>query len=547
VLAAGAGIALVPQQATANGCVHAGFAGGVGSADDPFRVSTPTQLQAAAAGSCVGYDFVLTNDIDLTGRGEFTPIGDQFLPFIGTWDGRGHSITGLSISAPTGDGFGLFGHTIGATIRNMTVRGSVSGGRRNAALVVGFGSDTSISKVHVSGTVDALREAGGIAGQLRGATSSVTDSSVAASVTANGDGSAGGIAGVMDGAISRVQVSGSVIAPYGSTYTGAGGIAGTAGGSAISLATNTADVTGNRAGGILGWAFTQATSITDSSSTGSVTEGMIAGGALGGIVGSACEGWGHSFVRTYAAGRLLTRPGSSATTGGILGGSDLCMGSVSPLGTVTGNLWDSDKAGAAGAGGSGVGVGRTTAQMKQLGTYTELGWSIVNGWEPAGSSTWGICPQVNNGYPFLQSSSAGTACKAPTATPSAATPPALQASVLPSRRRMVSGQAIRIGVRARNTGGTAAASMVSCVRLPPRLVLVRAPGAVRSGRVACFQLGTVAAGAQATRTVTARAVSLRRATVTVTGSARATGLNRVAAAPVTVTVTPRAARARVTG
>ena len=540
VLAAGAGIALVPQQATANGCVHANFAGGVGSANDPFRVSTPAQLQAAAAGSCVSYSFVLTNDIDLTGRGEFTPIGDLFFPFIGTWDGRGHSITGLSISSPAGEGYGLFGTTIGATIRNMTVRGSVSGGFPYAGIVVGLANDTTISGVHASGTVSSVGPSGGIAAYLEGSGSSVTDSSVDASVTANGGASAGGIAGEAGESVSltRVQVKGPVEAPYAS----AGGVVGMATGAAISLATTTSNLNGNVAGGVIGTALpgtATATSVTDSSATGRVVGGAGMLGSLGGIIGNACAG-NPSIVRTFFAGELLAVPGSSPTTGGILGGTNPCVVAVAPTGTVTGNLWNTDTAGAAGAG-TGVGAGKTTIQLKQIGTYTEQGWSIVNGWEAAGSSTWGICPEVNNGYPYLQWTGAGRACVTPT------TPAALTATVLPSRTRMTSGQRLRIGIRVKNGGGTTSASVTSCLRLPARMVVVRAPGATRSGRTACFSAGSLAAGATTTKTLTARAVSARRVTVAIGGTAQGTGATTVAAAPKGVIVTPRRARARVTG
>ena len=162
--------------------------------------------------------------------------------------------------------------------------------------------------------------------------------------------------------------------------------------------------------------------------------------------------------------------------------------------------------------------------------------------------------RLSNGtaYTFTVTATNAEGTSAPSA-PSARTTPqgpsaaALTATLLPSRRRVVSGQSLRMGIRVANTGRAAAQAATSCVRLPANLVIVRAPGAKRSGGTACFAVGTVAAAAQATRVVTVRAVSMRRRTVTVTGSATATGITRVAAAPVRVTVTPRQARARVTG
>ena len=37
--------------------------------------------------------------------------------------------------------------------------------------------------------------------------------------------------------------------------------------------------------------------------------------------------------------------------------------------------------------------------MKSIATFRDLGWSIGSFW--TGNTTWVICPQANNGYPFL--------------------------------------------------------------------------------------------------------------------------------------------------
>lgn len=124
---------------------------------------------------------------------------------------------------------------------------------------------------------------------------------------------------------------------------------------------------------------------------------------------------------------------------------------------------------------------------------------------------------------------------------------ALTATLLPSHRRVVSGQRMRIGIRTANTGGTAASSVNSCVRLSSNMVITAAAGAVRSGHTVCFPLGTVAAGSKVMKVLTVRAVSIRRVRVSLTGSARATGAATVQAPARSVIITPRAPRARVTG
>lgn len=123
----------------------------------------------------------------------------------------------------------------------------------------------------------------------------------------------------------------------------------------------------------------------------------------------------------------------------------------------------------------------------------------------------------------------------------------LTATVLPSRARMVSGQVLRIGIRARNNGATTATSATSCLKLPSNVVIVRAPGALRSGRTVCFRMKAIAAGATTTRVVTARAATTRKVKRYIAGSVRAAGMARAQAPRKAVVISPRDPRTSVTG
>ena len=76
------------------------YAGGSGTAEDPYQIAEPNQLQALGANFLDwNKHFVLTADIDLAyfdgqdGRPVFNRIGiDQDHPFNGTFDGQGHAI-----------------------------------------------------------------------------------------------------------------------------------------------------------------------------------------------------------------------------------------------------------------------------------------------------------------------------------------------------------------------------------------------------------------------------------------------------------------------
>ena len=137
----------------------------------------------------------LTADIDLTGK-DWTPIGTNFYnSYTGTFDGGGHTITGLTVT--TNDQFvGLFGYlnragtvknvvmdgiqitcnhrlgyaggvagfSWGGTIENCSVSGSVSG-TICAGGVVGIQWEASITGCSSSATVKGMVQVGGVAGE----------------------------------------------------------------------------------------------------------------------------------------------------------------------------------------------------------------------------------------------------------------------------------------------------------------------------------------------------------------------------------------------
>jgi len=115
----------------------------------------------------------------------------------------------------------------------------------------------------------------------------------------------------------------------------------------------------------------------------------------------------------------------------------------------------------------------------------------------------------------------------------------LSATVTAPRRRVVSGQAVRLGIRVRNTGTAGASPVTACLRLPRALAVVRRNTATRSGRAYCFRLASLAAGAQATRHMVVRATTTRRVVVRVTGTVRAPGVTDAPVAVKTVVTLPR--------
>lgn len=148
---------------------------------------------------------------------------------------------------------------------------------------------------------------------------------------------------------------------------------------------------------------------------------------------------------------------------------------------------------------------------------------------------------------------AGTGPASPasgTVTPAAAvaaTAAAVAATITPGRRRIRSGQSMPVVIKPRNPGTAPARSVVACATMPAGLVIIGRGSARRSGSTACFTISSIAPGQRVNRTLTVRAVTGRRVTRAITGTARADGLAKAAARPARVTLLPAVGRPRVTG
>ena len=133
----------------------------------------------------------LTADIDLTGKG-WTPIGTDYdNSYTGTFDGGGHTITGLTVT--TNDKYaGLFGYIGEAgTVKNVVMEGVNNHSLGYAGGVVGFSRGGTIENCSVSGSVSGTLCAGGVVGAQWGA--SITGCS--SSATVKGTRFVGGVAG----------------------------------------------------------------------------------------------------------------------------------------------------------------------------------------------------------------------------------------------------------------------------------------------------------------------------------------------------------------
>ena len=153
-------------------------------------------------------NITLDKNIDLTGK-DWTPIGTSFdNSYTGTFDGGGHTITGLTIT--TKDQFvGLFGYLNRAgTVKNVVMEGiQITSNHMfgNTGGVAGFSWGT-IENCSVSGSVSGTKCVGGVVGAQK-AGSIIGCSS---SATVKGTRYVGGVAGEKQGTMIACYATGDV-------------------------------------------------------------------------------------------------------------------------------------------------------------------------------------------------------------------------------------------------------------------------------------------------------------------------------------------------
>ena len=210
-------------------------------------------------------NITLDKNIDLTGK-DWTPIGTSFdNSYTGTFDGGGHTITGLTIT--TKDQFvGLFGYLNRAgTVKNVVMEGiQITSNHMfgNTGGVAGFSWGT-IENCSVSGSVSGTKCVGGVVGAQKAG--SITGCSSSATVKGTVD--VGGVAGEKWGSMTACYATGNVTLEIDSPKNlSGGGLVGFNGGSGVLACYATGNVTSTGSstgqvhiGGFLGNNYTTVT------------------------------------------------------------------------------------------------------------------------------------------------------------------------------------------------------------------------------------------------------------------------------------------------
>ena len=233
-----------------------------------YMVTTPEQLIAWAEEVRNGnrsLDCTLAADITLTEP--WTPVGTDYQnPYTGTFDGKGHTITGLTVTG-SNEYAGLFGCIgSGGTVKNVKlVNVQITSGYQYAYV--------------------------------------------------------GGVAGNNDGAIENCSVSGSVSGN--STYNSVGGVVGYQWGGSITRCSSSATVKGTGGVGGVAGQTNYGAKLTACYATDNVT--LVSNGSdnyyAGGVVGS--NGGSSTLIACYATGNVTGSGSGTIYVGGVTGSNNL--------------------------------------------------------------------------------------------------------------------------------------------------------------------------------------------------------------------------------
>ncbi|NHZ37363.1 filamentous hemagglutinin N-terminal domain-containing protein [Massilia sp. CCM 8692] len=420
--------------------------------------TTSLDLQGMNGGGSGRYALAANIDASATsawnsGAG-FGPVA-----FSGTFDGLGHTVSGLSINQPAGSYVGLFG-TNNGTVRNVALAnasvtanqgvgaliglnmGSVYNSYASAAVngpggyvggLIGAIFDGTLSNLHVSGSVtSAGNNVGGLTGYLAyqiNLSNSYASNAVTNSVgvwtgglvgqndygriidsyaTGNviGKGDTGGLVGNNNSGL----VSGSYATGTVSGTTNAGGLVGNNNNGKVTRSHASGAVSGNSTvGGLIGLSSasggvpTPDNEINTSYATGAVS---ATADNVGGLIG---RNFGNHVLNAYARGAVNS---NGNYVGGLIGNNlgtadkTYSTGAVSSGGVGVGGLMGVSIGGVSnsfwdtqtsGQNSSGDGTGRTSAQMKDSLTFTASTWDFT-----FHSGVWGRKDSLNDGYPVLR-------------------------------------------------------------------------------------------------------------------------------------------------
>lgn len=147
---------------------------GDGSITYPYEISTLANLYWIAENlNRWAYHYIQTADIDASASATWfnsmgwPSIGNEVTPFSGTYNGQGHTISGIAINHPSESNVGFFGYTKNATIKNLTLTNASITGNDNTGILAGS-NEGNIANCYTSGVVNGGSFSGSFTGSNKG-------------------------------------------------------------------------------------------------------------------------------------------------------------------------------------------------------------------------------------------------------------------------------------------------------------------------------------------------------------------------------------------
>ncbi len=210
---------------------------GSGTADSPLEITTAAQLAEVAvlvnAGRLETFllndanaavSLKLMNDLDLSAYGQsynggkgWVPVGNDAHPFKGSFDGDGHTISGLYIGNTNLDNAGLFGCVSGGNITSISLSAVNIHAGDWVGAITGYIDEGNIEDCRGSGMVSGGSNIGGVVGWVDTSTAVIKTCSFAGMVSGSASWT-GGVAGRVSGSL--LQHSYSTATVNGSNWVG---------------------------------------------------------------------------------------------------------------------------------------------------------------------------------------------------------------------------------------------------------------------------------------------------------------------------------------
>ena len=350
---------------------------GSGTESDPYIIPDLETLEfyrgMINAGSDSKYNsahYKLTVDINLDGSedNQWEPIGgSKNRAFTGTFDGNGHTISGLYINNGDSVYAGLFGYVgRGGMIKGLTVEGkiTISGSTSCVGGIAGFVDGTEVSEMSVltdsddskTGIIDCTSNVtinvtyndpsglsvGGIVGSCGGATISGCENCGDVSVVGASESDIVNIGGIVgysgSSTIIRNCCNTGAVSVQDADHVYAGGVMGQSINTTLSICYNTGAVSVQNVeeanlGGVVGYNYDDESTVSNCYNTGDVSAEKTLGINAGGVVGENRSG---SIISSYNTGDLTAENVEEVDAGGVVGlNNDGTVGSCYNTGEIS--------------------------------------------------------------------------------------------------------------------------------------------------------------------------------------------------------------------